>query len=125
MTPFEQYQEVSQFIIDTFTQTPVFIEGEVIDVLPPYMIVKAYGTGNQYYNKSRGDTKGYSLVLYDIHRGKVEKLLSDALGTFMQVRTSSGLMIDNATASEYINRLEDTLYEGVITFTVESTYIKP
>ena len=125
MTLFEQYVDVSEFVQTVLNPiAPVFMEGEVIEVLPPYYVIKAYGVGAEYMNQTREDTRGYSVYAHGKNRGKTEKIVSDALDLLMQKRTSSGLSIDNAVYAGFINRLEDSLYEGIVTFSVISHKIK-
>ena len=124
MTSYEQYQEVAKFVRAELLPIYTYIEGEVIDKPAPYMVLKTFGVGNEYANKTRMDTMGYSIHCYAEHRGKAEKLVSDTLNSLMQVKTVSGLSIEDAAFAGFINRLEDDLYEGIVSFSVESNYIK-
>ncbi len=121
MTSYQQYETVLQFIKDTWVQTPVFIVDETINVSVPYIVVSSFGVENKSYQcgSIREDTKGYNLMAYDVHRGGVEKLLSDLLDTF-NITKIGDIDICGLEQSGPQIKLEEELYEGMITFQVKS-----
>ena len=125
MTSYDQYVDVATFVKSTFAAVPVFMRGETITVEPPYVVLRSFGIINEHCGFTgavRKDVKGYNLFVYAKNIGRAEKLLSEVLNAFTAVVTPAGLDLENLSYEGVINRLEDDLYEGVITFRVASIF---
>ena len=124
MTSFEHYQAVANYITTQWTATPVFMIGEVIEIEPPYIVLKAYGITNTstMSGKCREDVKGFTIFTYSTNRGLNESIMSDALDMFTMVN-ANGVVIEDITQSGVI-RLEDTLYEGMLNLVTRNTVTK-
>ena len=125
MTSYDQYVNIATFVKSTFTSAPVFIRGEVIKIDPPYIVLRSFGIINEHCGFTgvvRKDVKGYNIFVYEKNIGRTEKLLSEVLNDFTAVVTPQGLDLENLSYEGGINRLEDDLYEGVITFRVTSIF---
>ena len=122
VTSYEQYVEVSNYIKTKWVETPVFILDEPIGIAPPYIVVRGYGVSNTTIGCSniREDQRGYDILAYNIHRGKTEKMLSDLLDRFNNTKTPSGLDLCNVEQTGQTARLEEGIYEGMLSFKVKS-----
>ncbi len=131
MTNYEQYVEVMQQL-KTYSAVPVFALGEEINIKTPYIIVNSFGIGNEELGldpKCRRDTKGYSIRVYGANRGRTEAVASDFIDDHFALRfapSQAGLQLsfDRLENLGEITRLEDDLYESVITAWVSSIYHK-
>jgi len=127
MTSYEQYEEIAHHIKNYFQDTSVFMMGEKINISPPYIVVQSYGITNEacgFTGSTRKDVKGYNIFCYEKNIGKTEKLISDVLDEFTANSTTNKLELDKLEFSGIINRLENTLFEGVISFQVSSIFNK-
>ncbi len=122
MTTYQQYLEVSNHLKSNWQKTPMFFSGEPIEPPPPYAVASSYGVVNDQCGKSRKDIRGYTVVLFDVHRGKVEKIISDFLDEFSGAITASRLEFENVSHTGQIERIEDDLYAGSVSFKVLSLY---
>lgn len=117
MTSYEHYQAVANYVISTWTTTPVFMLGEVIDIPPPYLVLKAYGVNNisTISGKIREDIKGFTIFVYTKNRGLNESIISDLLDTFTMV-DANGIIIEDVIQTGDIGKLEDALFESTLSF---------
>ena len=123
MTAYEQYEEVSGFIKSHWLQTPVFMEDEVKAIKAPYIVVRTFGVANEYEcTRVRRDIVGYSIYCYGPNRGRTQALISEVLDAFMYEKTPKGLLIYDPIHADFVNKLEDDLFEWIVTFSVVSTY---
>ncbi len=124
MTSYEQYVEVANFVKTEFLMTPVYMLGEAIKIEPPYVVVRVFGIANESCGDVRQDIKGYNIFCYGENGGRAEKLISDVLGVFTGASTPSRLELVNLESVGMIERLEDDLFEGVVSFQVSSIFSK-
>jgi len=117
MTAFEHYQAIANYITDEWTATPVYMLGEVIDIEPPYIVLKAFGIANKSTmgGNEREDVKGFSIATYSANRGLNESMMSDLLDAFTMVN-ANGIVIEDITQMGGIDKLEDNLFEGSLSF---------
>jgi len=127
MTSYEQYVEIANHIKAYSETTPVYMFGEKINIAPPYIVIQSYGITNEaqgFQGTTRKDVKGYNIFCCEKNIGKTEKLISDVLDEFTANSTTNKLELDKLEFSGIINRMEDTLFEGVISFQVSSIFNK-
>ena len=125
MTPYEQYVSVATFVRSSFTYCPVYMVGERVKTPPPYVVLRSYGVANEGYgfdNGVRKDVKGYSAMCYGTKSGKAELLVSEFLNHFTGIQNSDKLSFEGMTNEGWINRLEDDLFEGLVSFRVSSIF---
>ncbi len=129
MTTYEQYVEVMQEFnkFEQVSGIKVFTFGADIKIKAPFIVIKPYGIGNEELGLnpcSRRDTKGYSVRVYGVNHGRTESVISDFMDHHFALRFGTGLFFDTIEHTGEIQRLEDDLFEGVITAWVSSIYHK-
>ena len=159
MTSYELYSLVAKDLKTNWTQTPIYMEGEVIKVRPPYLVVRFFGVGTltALGCSMPQNTQTCMVMCFGDNRGETYKLISDVqLWLYgRKVRKNNGFsgskpltidttaitidstkitidatLIGGASIGQTIvfrtpkidmpiTRLEDTLYQGFVTFNTE------
>lgn len=116
MTAFEQYQAVASHVVDTWTSTPVFMNGEVIDIQPPYLVLDIYNIGMDDGFSCKENIQGGKISCFDNHRGKCHKLTSDVQELLYNDKANT-ITLERVRIDGSIVKYEDNLFSGTVKFT--------
>jgi hypothetical protein len=115
MTYYDLYKKIATYIDAEWTQTPMFMKGEVISIPAPYVVLDLYGIG-QTSGSCKSPVIGGKLSCYGANRGKTHKLVSDVHEQF-KGKIANGIKLENVRIESPITILEDDLFFGIVKFT--------